>query len=48
MDSKKEDKKQSKNYETFLGQEISEHLSTVSSEPLHQKSKTNEESKYSE
>jgi len=47
MVAEKNNKKQSKDYETFLGKEISEHLSSVSSEPLHQKSRTDTESKKS-
>lgn len=41
MDS--ENKKQSKNYETFLGREISEHLQSTASETLHQKSSSDSE-----
>ena len=44
MDS--ENKKESKNYETFLGREISEHLQSTASETLHQK--TNSDSEDSE
>ena len=44
MDS--ENKKEPKNYETFLGREISEHLQSTASETLHQK--TNSDSEDSE
>jgi hypothetical protein len=44
MDS--ENKKESKNYETFLGREISKHLQSTASEILHQK--TNSDSEDSE
>ena len=41
MDS--ENKKESKNYETFLGREISEYLHSAASETLHQKSNLDSE-----
>lgn len=39
MNSEEKDKKESENFETYLGKEISEHLLSTASEILHQKSK---------